>query len=144
MENIKSGNRWFVILLIIAIGVIAGIVIQRIYFNPTTEEQLEKAAAIINKKCPVMIDGDTRLESAAVLPGKGFQYNFTLVKMVSDSVNVSTFNEGMTKLLLQSIKTTPVLKAYRERGVTMSYSYSDKNGNFISTITITPDMYKQK
>ncbi|HNX66536.1 MAG TPA: hypothetical protein PKH02_06605 [Bacteroidales bacterium] len=144
MEKSKSGKRWLITVIIIAVGVIAGVVIQRIYFNPSTDDQLEKAASVINKKCPVMIDSDTRLESAATLPGNGFQYNFTLVKMVADSVNITTFNEEMTKLLLKSVKTTPQLKAYRAREVTMSYSYCDKNGKYISTITITPQMYKEE
>jgi hypothetical protein len=144
MEYGKIGKRWLITLIVIAIGVIAGVVIQRIYFNPSTEDQLEKAANIINKKCPVMIDRETRLESAVTLPGKGFQYNFTLMNMVVDSVNIATFNEEMTRLLLHSVKTTPQLKAYREREVTISYSYSDRNGKFISTIVITPEMYRQK
>jgi len=144
MEKSKSGKRWLITIIIIAVGVIAGVVIQRIYFNPSTDDQLEKAASVINKKCPVMIDSDTRLESATTLPGNGFQYNFTLVKMVVDSVDITTFNAEMTKLLLKSVRTTPQLKAYRAREVTMSYSYSDKNGKYISTITITPEMYKEE
>jgi len=144
MEKPGPGKRWLVTIIIIAVGIIAGVVIHRVYFNPSTDDQLEKAASVINKKCPVMIDSDTRLESANTLPGKGFQYNFTLVKMVIDSVNIPTFNEEMTKLLLQSVRTSPQLKAYRAREVTLSYSYSDKNGKYISIITITPEMYKEK
>jgi hypothetical protein len=131
-------------ILIIAGAVAAGVLIQQIFFNPSTDEQLEKTASMLNKKCPVMIDKETRLENAAVLPGRVFQYNFTLVNMVVDSINIKAFDENMKPLVLKSVKTNPRYKAYMKREVTISYAYSDKNGKYISVISVTPDMYKGK
>ncbi len=34
------------------------------------------------------------------------------------------------------------MKTFRENNVTMNYSYSDKDKNFITKISITPDEYK--
>ena len=38
----------------------------------------------------------------------------------------------------------PQLKLLREKDITLSYNYRDKEGNFISLISITPKMYNSK
>jgi len=109
--------------------------------KPSFESQLKEAANEANKSCPMMIDKETRLDNTMALPGNKFQYSYTLVNYVKDSVNADQLQKALQPGILNGVKTNPDLKIYRENKVTMVYSYYDKNKAFITTINITPDLY---
>ncbi|GBL36100.1 hypothetical protein EMGBS15_16950 [Filimonas sp.] len=46
---------------------------------PLVDAELVAAAKELNKSCPMMIDKETRLESAEALPNNEFKYNYTLL-----------------------------------------------------------------
>ena len=64
------------------------------------------------------------------------------VLQLQDSINLNAFEEYMQPLLLNNIKTNPDLKIYRDNKTTMAYYYKDMNGEFITKISITEDLYK--
>jgi hypothetical protein len=144
MESSGRNKKILIIAISVFFAVVAGAIIEQNVLRPSTEKQLEKAAALLNKKCPMLVDEETRLDNTLALPGKVFQYNFTLVNMVIDSINIPAFEENMKPLIISGIKTNPQLKAYRNKQVTLTYCYSDKNGKLIYNISVTPEMYKEK
>jgi hypothetical protein len=88
-----------------------------------------------------MVDQDTRLDNAVALPGNVFQYNYTLVNLEKSEVNIDTVKKYIEPGIINNVKTSPDLKAYRDNKVTMAYYYKDKNGVFVLKISVTPDMY---
>lgn len=124
-------------------AVFVGVLVQQFFFKaPSFDKQLMNAASELNETCPIMVDQETRLDNAITLPGKIFQYNYTLINFEKDSIDINLFEDHMKPLILNNVKTNPDLKEFRENMVTMAYSYRDKNGIFILKISIDPKQYQ--
>ncbi len=93
--------------------------------------QLTLAAAELNKKTPMLIDEETRLDSAATF-GNTFIYNYTMVKYSADQLDVKLFDKIIHENVIATICTNPGLKAFIDLEVIMVYRYLGKNGNYIS------------
>ena len=118
--------------------------VQQIFFKtPSFDKAMMEAASQLNASCPIMIDKDTRLDNAAAMPDNVFQYYYTLVNVDQSEVNIDTLRKYIEPLIVNGVKTSPDLKAYRDNKVTMGYHYRDKNGVFLMKIDVTPDLYAQ-
>ncbi len=142
----KSGSRKNTI-----IGVIIGVVmffvtyyaVQHFFFpKQSFDETMMQVARELNKTCPIMIDNETRLDSAIALPGNIFQYNYTLVNMDKERIFIDEIKKYLEPQLVQNTATNPDFKTFRENEVTMAFNYVDKNGVFVIKIDVTPDKYK--
>jgi len=143
MENSKDRKKH----LWTAIGVAAGFLfvffIKQLAFNtPSFNKAMMQAASEVNKSCPVMVDQETRLDNAVALPGNIFQYNYTLINLAKDSIDAQSFEDYMKPVILNNVKTNPDLKVYRDNKVTMAYNYKDKNGVFITKISVSAKQYE--
>jgi hypothetical protein len=105
------------------------------------DKELSAAASEMNKSCPMMVDKETRLDNAVAMPGKIFQYNYTLINFSKDSVDVKMIQDNLEPTLINGVKTSPDLRSFRDNKVTMDYNYKDKNGVFLLKIQITPEKY---
>lgn len=116
----------------------------QLYFRKplSIDKLLVQTVSEINKSLPIQVDADTRLDNAGVLPGKAICYNYTLIKRTKDEVPVEQLQQVLSPKFINVIKTSPDLKLFREKGVTFSYNYWDKNAVFLFKIVITPEMYK--
>jgi hypothetical protein len=90
-----------------------------------------------------MLDSSTRLDHVVFLPGNVFQYNYTLVGTIKDSIRSEDMKKYLEPVLIKDIRRNSAFKAQRHNKTTMSYSYNDKNGQFILKIDITPAMYNK-
>ncbi|MDD4921468.1 MAG: hypothetical protein PHS30_03210 [Bacteroidales bacterium] len=124
-------------------GVLVLFLVKHLFINNSYEKVLLNVALEINNDCPVMIDEDTRLDSAKV-QHQTLKYYYTMVKVLKDSIDVQSLKENLEPVILQSVKTNPELKLYRDNKVTMIYHYSDKAGAIIMEIEITPYKYKNE
>ena len=118
--------------------------VQQIFSPPTFDKAMMQAASELNESCPIMVDRETRLDNAVAMPGKVFQYHYTLVNMLLADIDVATLTSNLTPQLINNVKTNPDLKAYRDNEVTMSYTYKDANGEFVAKISVTPQDYEPK
>lgn len=134
------------------IGTIVGLVafglayfgVQHFFFQPASfDKAMMEAASELNKTCPIMVDQETRLDNAVALPGNIFQYNYTLINLDKSEVNIDTVRKYVEPGLINTVKTNPDLKPYRNNKVTMAYNYRDKNGVYILKINVTPDLYAE-
>ena len=89
-----------------------------------------------------MVDSETRLDNAIALPENTFQYNYTLVNMNKENMNVSEAEDFLQPNILNSIKTNPDLKVFRDNNVIMVYNYKDSNGNHLFKLIFEPSQYK--
>ena len=101
-----------------------------------------ETASEINKSCPIMIDSETRFDNAIVLPSKVFQYNYTLINMEIETVDIDMLKNYLEPNIINFVRTNPDMKPQRDNKVTVNYYYQDKNRNYLFTISVTPEQYK--
>ncbi|ABQ06763.1 zinc ribbon domain-containing protein [Flavobacterium johnsoniae] len=112
------------------------------FFKPSMDKQLTEFANEFNKTCPMSVDQYTTLKNISVLPDKTIQYNYVLVGITKEQVQVDTVKKYIFPQVLQYAKTHPDMKFFRDNDITLNYSYADKTGAFITKYTVTPQMYK--
>ena len=131
-------------------GVIVGVVVfflaffavQHFFFNePTFDKMMTKIAAEINKESPMMVDSDTRLDNAIVLPGNVFQYNYTIINAEVENIDVQALKDYLEPIITNAVSTDPQMQFQRDYKTTMNYNYKDKNGRHMFLISVTPDKY---
>jgi hypothetical protein len=115
---------------------------QFLFKTPTLDKVMMNTASEINKSCPIMIDSDTRLDSTIALPSNVFQYNYTLVNMDNETVDMVALKDYLEPNIINHVRTNPDMKFQRDKKVTMNYYYKDKNGNHVFTISVTPKQYE--
>jgi len=106
------------------------------------DKVMKETAIEVNKTCPTMIDYMTRLDNATVLPNNVFQYNYTLITMVKDSINIDGLKKYLEPNITSFVKTNPIMKTMRDHKTTINYFYKDKVGSYLFTIAIDPEKYK--
>jgi hypothetical protein len=130
----------------IALGVIAAYLIWWIvpdYFqsdkgDPRSQEHLSRIAAEINRGVPLMIDKETEL-----MPTEGHEgmliYNYRLVSYSVKDLDYRRFAAGARERVVQGACSRPETREdFLKKGVTLRYSYFDKDKRHIATIDVTP------
>jgi hypothetical protein len=106
--------------------------------DPRSVEFLGKLAQEINRSVPVMIDQETELMPVTAAAGT-LIYNYRLVNYSATQVDSQKFREGAQKQLSQTACTRPETREdFLKKGVTLRYSYFDKDRQHIATIDVTP------
>lgn len=125
-----------------AIGQFGGEKIVSLFMKPAFEKALVEYAREINKNCPIMIDNATRLDNTLALPDNTFQYNYTILSVVKDSVDVDALRNYIEPGIINAIKTEPQMKIIRDNKTTVNYSYKDEAGEVLFTISVKPEQYE--
>ena len=133
------------------LGVVVGVVafslayfaVQRIFFPPRSyNEELMAVAKELNKTCPIRVDEYTQLDNTIALSDNVFQYNYTLLNITQAEVNVDTVRKYIEPGIVNGVRTSPDMKIFRDHNTTVNYNYRDKEGVFVLTIAVTPNMYE--
>lgn len=131
-----------------AVSFIAVFYLTNSFLNPSGDSKVDKElssiASEINKNCPSNIDQFTVLTSVVALPNKTLQYNYSINNITKAEVKLDTVKKYLFPSILQNVKTSPEMKSFRDNQVTLNYRYSDKNGLYITTYIITPEMYEEE
>jgi hypothetical protein len=106
--------------------------------DPRSEQHLKDIAAAINRSIPVMIDKETEL-----LPAEGHHgmliYNYRLVSYSVSQLDYEKFAAGAKQKVTQGACSRPETRDdFLKNGVTLRYSYFDKDKRHIATIDVTP------
>ena len=129
----------------IAIGVLIGYLVWRVfpeYFtaqeDPRSRAHLSKIAAELNRSVPVMIDKETELMPTEGLEGM-LIYNYRLVSYSAAQIDSKRFAAGAKQRVVQGACSTPETRDdFLKKGVTLRYSYYDKDKKPIATIDVKP------
>ncbi|HEX9271133.1 MAG TPA: hypothetical protein VGA01_02845 [Candidatus Binatia bacterium] len=106
--------------------------------DPRSQEFLGKIAAEINRSGPVMIDQETELMPAVGEPGM-LIYNYRLVSYSTTQLDHNKFAAGAKERLKQGACNRPETRDnFLKKGVTLRYSYFDKDKQHIATVDVTP------
>jgi hypothetical protein len=98
--------------------------------EPRSKEYLSKVAAEINRSVPVMIDQETELMLI---------YNYRLVSYSSAQLDANKFAAGAKQRVAQAACSRPETRDdFLKKGVTLRYSYFDKDKQHIATIDVAP------
>jgi hypothetical protein len=145
-SNPKQLKFWlgFAVTLAIfyAIGQFGGQKIMGFFHKPLYDEAMMSYASELNKSCPIMIDNATRLDNAIALPNNTFQYNYTLVKMVKDSIAIEELKKKVEPTIINFVKTNPEMKTIRDNKTIVNYYYKDKTGVYLFTVSVKPEQYR--
>lgn len=106
--------------------------------DPRSAEYLNGVAAEINRSVPVMIDAETEL-----LPSTAgyamLVYNYRLVKYSVGQLDHQKFAAGAKQKIIQGACNRPETRdGFLKEGVTLRYSYFDKDKRHIATIEVAP------
>ena len=106
--------------------------------DPRSQEFLGKIAAEINRSVPVMIDQETELMPAVGAPGM-LIYNYRLVNVSGAQVDHNKFAAGAKERLKEGACNRPETRDnFLKKGVTLRYSYFDKDKQHIATVDVAP------
>ena len=110
------------------------------YFRP--EPGIEDTVEALNKKCPAMIDSETRLDSITLGAPKSLNYHYTLVNLMASRVDTHDFRLALAPGLLSTIKLSPDMKKLRDENMIIRYYYRDKQGQAIIHLAFGPEEYR--
>jgi hypothetical protein len=106
--------------------------------DPRSKEFLSKLAAEINRAVPVMIDAETELMPVEGADGM-LIYNYRLISYSAVQLNPQKFQDGAKQKVTQAACSTPETRdGLLKKGVTLRYSYFDKDKQHIATLDVTP------
>jgi hypothetical protein len=106
--------------------------------DPRAIERLSREAAQLNRSLPVLIDKETELtitEAAHAM----FIYKYRLVNVSVDQADHAKFTAAAKPQLVQNSCNRPETRNdFLSKGITMRFSYFDKDKRHIATIDVTP------
>jgi len=105
---------------------------------PRSEQRLRRIAAEVNRSVPVMIDKETELTAVEGHEGM-LIYNYRLVPYSVRQLDHQKFAAGVKQKVAQGACNAPETRDdFLKQGVTLRYSYFDKNKQHIATVDVTP------
>lgn len=99
---------------------------------------LTKLASQMNKKLPVAVDNDTRLDNVSAVPGRQFIYQYTLLNLNSADVSADSFGKLFKPQLKSRLCSSEEMQNFLKNGVTVSYLYKGKDGEPIGSAKFAP------
>lgn len=138
---IKSRNKFLTIIITSFFVMISVYAVKHFKTKPSVASQMAAMASEFNKSCPMTVDSQTRLDNAFVASDNVFQYNYTLINLIKEQIDLPTLY-GAKPEIINDVKTNPALKFFRENNITLRYSYKDKTGQFVALIEVAPTDYK--
>jgi len=106
--------------------------------DPRSKEILGKVAAEINQSVPVMIDKETELLPATFAEGM-LIYNYRLISFSVTQLDRKKFVAAAREQVTQGACGRPETRdGFLKKGVTLRYSYYDKDRQPIATVDVAP------
>jgi len=96
---------------------------------------LTQTAKVITEKLPMIIDGDTRLDSVATV-GNQFIYTNTLTKYIAEQMDAEQLDIVIQENVIDTICPNKDMKGFIDLGVVMVYRYLGKSGVFITELSL--------
>ncbi len=133
------------VILFVGAGVVAGYLIWwvipeflRRNEDPRSQTRLSRIAAELNRSVPVMIDQETELMPVQSAEGV-LIYNYRLVNYSVAQIDRAKFAAGAKQRVRQgACNTAETRDDFLKKGVTLRYTYYDKDKQHIATIDVTP------
>jgi hypothetical protein len=103
---------------------------------------LATATMIINGRCPEMVDRETQLDSVVLSHENHLVYYYTLLYREKGSVNVNALTGFLMPAINTNVRENQALSMHRDSSIVMDFLYRDKNGEFLTSMTLGPEDYR--
>jgi len=107
--------------------------------KPTT---LASATALINDRCPEMVDPETRLDSVLLSRENQLSYYYTLPNKGSRGINPNSFTAFLLPGIIDNLRSNPDLRMHRDSSITFVFNYRGRNGKLITEFLVGPERYR--
>lgn len=104
----------------------------------SVDRALELTAAEMNKRAPMMVDPQTRLDKTSTAPNKTLVYHYTLVSLRKADLKQDDLVSKLRPGIIANYKTNAQMKTLRDNNVTLEYQYSDKEGVEVAKFAVNP------
>lgn len=108
---------------------------------PWIPTDLASATKIINDRCPEWVDPESRLDSVLLLP-EGLTFYYSLPNKLRSTFDPKAFKAYLIPVIIDNIQGNYNLTMHRDSSLTMFFTYLDGNGDFITEISVEPEMYQ--
>lgn len=88
----------------------------------------------LNKRTPLRVDADTRLDSVATFSNYMI-YNNTMTDLSADDVNAALVAQYFDENMIQHLCSLDTFQPFIELELVMVYRYTDKHGKFITELS---------
>lgn len=105
--------------------------------GPSVEKQLAQAAEINNKKLPMLLSNEIRLDRISAEPGRQVYYFHTLMALKSSGLDSNRVGQLLRPPHLEDFCKGPDMRMFRDNNVNMVYVYSGSDGVEITRIRLT-------
>ncbi len=111
--------------------------------HPGKQDQLAQDAAKIDRSCPTMLGDDVRMDSVRYSPkADEFCYFYTLIGQEADAEAVAAKKNYLEQEIPAQLKNLVEMKAYKDAGVTMVYTYyAEETKRELFRIVVPADKY---
>jgi len=106
---------------------------------PQGPATLAEATEVFNKRCPEIVDPETRMDSVKLSLDNIMTFYYTLPNMANSSIDPKAFSAYLMPGVIENIKSNPDLKMHRDSSVTMVFNYRDRNGEQITEFSVGPN-----
>lgn len=145
ITEIKKGIYTIIAIFFALVAGVIGKEIGKSFFdNQPSQEQvnnklfegLNKVVENINSKCPMMVDKNTRMDSASVGPGVKVTYYYTFPNYSSSDIGSSTITNDLFHQVKEKVCVNPDMKPSIQYGASYEYSYSGNDNIKIASFEI--------
>lgn len=97
------------------------------------------AANEINKRLPMLIDSNTRLDRVVpqTTSSRSFIYLFTIMDATSGSISIYDINKSIGRSIVNGVCTSKEMSIFIDNNIKAIYRYKDKDGNVIGDIAVS-------
>ena len=139
-------KRVSIIIAILVLIVFGGCFAAYVYIqkndNDPVKKMLREVVAEVNKQAPIDLDEAVSISGAALLPNKVFQYKCTMKKVGKDEISAGMIEHYILPDIVADIKKEPTFAYFKENGISLCYSFFDKNGRNICDLFISPGEWR--
>ncbi|MEZ5071576.1 MAG: hypothetical protein R2751_11555 [Bacteroidales bacterium] len=93
-----------------------------------------------NRKCPHMVDPDTRLDSASLSDEGAFRLHYTLVGYRRSQVDINGLKTYLEPRIAENVRTNPDFEVQRNRNVPLEFWYNDREGKHVLYLVVHDEL----
>lgn len=135
-SKLKKVSAFIIVVLLASFGSALGKMFIAANANAEKSDEIENSLNVlaenVNKLLPKLVDSDTEMVSVTAYQNQ-LTFNYRIVNYKLHELDIVIFDESMLPQLFKSYCTGKETAIYRKAGVKIIYSYTDTDGQFISS-----------
>lgn len=108
-------------------------------------KELARMSYLANQNLPTSMDEETEFTATSSGPGRRFTSIYTLTGVTKEQVGPGYFDQirpALVDHVKSRLNSDPTMRIVEAEGVTLAFSFRDRNGADVVTIDVTPQDYR--